>query len=78
MSSTTISTTTLIETTRDTYRLVRERVYSGSHDLMQLVMSLRTERVTGTLSIDLNQGGVGRIRFREEQDIRYQDSSHAK
>ena len=71
MSSTTISTTTLIETTRDTYHLVRERVYSGSHDLMQLVMSLRQERVTGTLSIGLSQGGVSRVVFREEQDIRY-------
>ena len=67
----TLSTTTFIESTKDTYRLVRERVYSGSHDLMTLVMSLRVEKVTGTLSIDMNQGGVGRIRFREEQDIRY-------
>lgn len=73
MSSSTLSTTTFIETTKDTYRLVRERVYSGSHDLMQLVMSLRTERVTGTLSIDMTQGGIGRVRFREEQDIRYNE-----
>jgi len=71
MSSTTLSTTTFIETTKDTYRLVRERIYSGSHDLMQLVMSLRQERVTGTLSIGLSQGGVSRVVFREEQDIHH-------
>ena len=67
----TLSTTTFIESTKDTYRLVRERVYSGSHDLMQLIMSLRVEKVSGTLSVDLSQGGIRSIRFHEEQDIRY-------
>jgi len=67
----TLSTTTFIESTKDTYRLVRERVYLGSYDLMQLIMSLRVEKVTGTLSIDMTKGGIGRIRFREEQDIHH-------
>jgi hypothetical protein len=30
---------------------------------------LREKRATGTLFIDLNQGGIGTIRFREETHI---------
>jgi len=71
LSVTTISTTTTATPLRDTYHLVRERVYQGSLDFVQILIGLRTEKATGTLEVALSQGGVCRVRFREEQDIRY-------
>ena len=73
MSATSIRTTeTMVSTPlRDTYHLVRERVYQGSLDFVQILIGLRTEKATGTLEVALSQGGICRVRFREEQDIRY-------
>jgi len=73
MSVTSIRTTTTETMTplRDTYHLVRERVYQGSLDFVQILIGLRTEKATGTLEVALSQGGICRVRFREEQDIRY-------
>lgn len=71
ISTTTTTTVTTCAPLRDTYHLVRERVYQGSLDFVRILLDLRTERATGTLSVDLSQGGVCRVRFREEQDIRY-------
>jgi hypothetical protein len=68
---TSISTTSM----RDSYHLVRERVYQGSLDFVQILISLKAERATGTLEADLSQGGICRVRFREEQDIRYQSGT---
>jgi hypothetical protein len=69
----TVTDTTLLETSNDRYRLVRERSFTSSHnDLLQVVLQLRAERVTGTMTIDFSQGGINRVRFREEQDIRYE------
>jgi hypothetical protein len=62
---------TSISSMRDSYHLVRERVYQGSVDFVQILISLRTEKATGTLEVALSQGGICRVRFREEQDIRY-------
>ncbi len=69
--SATVTTFQSLESARETYRLVRERIYQGPLDVLQILISLRMERVTGTISIDLSQGGICRVRFREEQDIRY-------
>jgi len=69
LTVTTISTTAT--PLRDTYHLVRERVYQGSLDFVQILIGLRTEKATGTLEVALSQGGICRVRFREEQDIRY-------
>jgi argininosuccinate synthase len=70
----TVTDTTLLETSNDRYRLVRERSFTSSHnDLLQVVLQLRAERVTGTMTIDFSQGGINRVRFREEQDIRYEE-----
>ena len=73
MSVASIRTTTTETMTplRDTYHLVRERVYQGSLDFVQILIGLRTEKATGTLEVALSQGGICRVRFREEQDIRY-------
>ncbi len=68
----TITDTTVVETSNDRYRLVRERSFTSSHnDLLHVIMQLRAERVTGTMTIDFSQGGINRVRLHEEQDIRY-------
>ncbi len=70
----TVTDTTIVESSHDRYRLVRERSFTSSHnELLQVVLQLRAERVTGTMTIDFTQGGINRVRFREEQDIRYSE-----
>ena len=73
MSVTSIRTTESVTATplRDTYHLVRERVYQGSLDFVMILSRLQSEKATGQLIADLSQGGLCRVRFREEQDIRY-------
>ena len=71
MSVTSISTSTTVTPLRDTYHLVRERVYQGSLDFIKIITGLQSEKATGTLLVDISQGGICRARFREEQDIRY-------
>ena len=64
---------TKVESSRDCYRLVRERSYTSNHDdLVVILADLRAERLTGTMTIDFSQGGINRVRVREEQDIRYE------
>lgn len=53
----------------ETHRLVRERVFPHPLDVPAILHLLRQQSATGTLTIDLNQGGVGSIRFREERRI---------
>lgn len=70
--STYIDTTQLVAN-RDSYRLVRERSFTSSHeDLLEVLKQLRSERVTGTLTVNLSQGGINRVHLREEQDIPYE------
>ena len=73
MSVTSIRTTESVTATplRDTYHLVRERVYQGSLDFIIILAGLQREKATGQLIADFSQGGLCRVRFREEQDIRY-------
>jgi hypothetical protein len=61
----------LSDNTRRTYRLVQETHYTDM-EIAAVIAHLRVERLTGTLLIDLSQGGVNRVRFREEQDIHYE------
>ena len=64
---------TKVESSKDCYRLVRERSFTSSHeDLILVIANLRAERITGTMTIDFSQGGINRVRVREEQDIRYE------
>ena len=60
------------ETLSDKSTVVRTVSFHPSVDLMQKLMYLRSKRVTGTLSVDLNQGGIGSIRFREESQIDFE------
>jgi hypothetical protein len=50
--------------------VVRERTYHRDTDLAYLLGLLRNQAATGTLRIDLSQGGVGTIRFEERQSIK--------
>jgi hypothetical protein len=50
------------------YRLVQETHYDLADplDLVHVLARFRTQRATGTLVIELNQGGVRGVHFREE------------
>ena len=48
--------------------MVRERTFSPD-DFQRLMQMLLEERATGTVLLDLNQGGVRNVRFREEQRL---------
>jgi len=53
----------------ESHHLVRERAFPSSSDLNYVLRLLRSSHSTGTLMIDVNQGGVGSIRFREETKV---------
>lgn len=53
---------------REAFHLVRERIYSEA-DLSHIIMQLRNERSTGTLTIHLSQGGVCYVAFSDRQPI---------
>lgn len=57
----------------DQQRLVRERSFPTSVPLMELLHYIRRTKGTGTLMIDINQGGIGSIRFCEETKITFND-----
>ena len=54
---------------RDSQVLVRERGFPPTMDIASLLHFLRDQRSTGKLMIDMNQGGIGTIRFREEAHV---------
>lgn len=49
--------------------VIRERTYHRDSDIAYVIGLLRNQAATGTLRIDLSQGGVGGIRFEERQRI---------
>lgn len=51
----------------ESHRLVRERRFSPSE--VHIPDILRELHATGTLCIDISQGGVGSVRFVEEQRL---------
>lgn len=57
----------------DTHRLVRERRFPVSTALDAILRDLRDSHAIGTLSIDIINGGVGSIHFREEQKVKFKD-----
>lgn len=62
----------------DSHRLVRERTFPASTPIAVILADLRESRATGTLFVDVNVGGVGMIRFREEQRVDFSDSEGGK
>ena len=57
---------------RESFTLVRERTYEAA-DLMHIIMQLRNERSTGTLRINLSQGGICNITFHDKQPVPIDD-----
>lgn len=55
---------------QESHRMVRERLF-GTTDVAEVLSSLVDSRSTGTLLVDLSQGTVGSIRFREEQKVKF-------
>lgn len=59
----------------ESHHLVRERKFPLSQDISSALQSLsralglRESSATGTLLVDINQGGIGSIRFREEKKV---------
>jgi hypothetical protein len=63
---------THIQADKDHYRLVRKRSFTSNHeDLVQVLLQMKAEKVTGTMTINFSQGGINRVQLLEEQDIHY-------
>jgi hypothetical protein len=55
-------------------KIVRERVYAPS-EFERVLQEMHESRATGTLMLDISQGALNSIRFREEQRIEKGDHS---
>ena len=55
----------------ESHHLVRERSFPPSSSIDTIIRTLRSERVSGTLTIDFSQGGVGSVTFREKKKIAF-------
>lgn len=57
--------------------VIRERFYddTADSDLLALLREIRSSRATGQLILDINLGGVGSIRFREQHQVTFPGSS---
>jgi len=54
---------------RDSHILVRERRFPPSQDIAALMKFLRDMHSTGTLMINISQGGICTLRYREEINV---------
>ena len=57
----------------ESHRLVRERTFPIHNNLLDILEALKSSHSTGQLLIDMNQGGIGSIRFREEQKVKFDE-----
>jgi hypothetical protein len=57
----------------ESHKLVRERSFPNSQSIQDILSHLKSTRSTGQLIIDIGQGGVGTIRFKEEHKVRFED-----
>ncbi len=55
-------------TGHERHHVVRERIYPPSQ-LAEVMQHLHESRATGTLSIDVREGGIGSVRFTETQKL---------
>lgn len=62
------ATATTITESKDHRSIIRERHFSVS-DYERVMLLIHESRTTGTLMLDLRQGGIAGIRLREEQKI---------
>jgi hypothetical protein len=59
----------------ESHRLVRERSFTPKSSIETIIEILKESHATGQLMIDMNQGGIGSIRFREEQKVNFEEST---
>ena len=57
---------------QETHHLHRERAFSPSANINEILRNLRETHATGTLSVDINEGGVGSIRFSERKKVTFE------
>jgi len=63
---------TRVHADKEGWHLLRKRSFTSSHeDLVTILEQLRSEKVTGTMTINFSQGGINRVQLLEEQDIHY-------
>lgn len=55
-------------TARETTHIIRERTYAPAQ-LDNVIALLRQQHLTGTLCIDVSEGTLCGVRFREEQKV---------
>jgi hypothetical protein len=60
--------TNLITPEQEHNHVIRERIFQP-HQLEHVMQELHESRATGTLMLDISQGGLCTIRFREEKKI---------
>jgi hypothetical protein len=51
------------------HALVRERTFPPS-ELERILLMVHEERLTGTVTLDINQGGLCAIRVKEQQKLK--------
>ena len=57
----------------ESHKLEHVRNFAADIDVNQLLDALAKQRVTGTLMIDIAQGGRGSVRLREERRVTFPD-----
>jgi hypothetical protein len=68
--------TTSATITAESTHIIRDRQFSldaGDEAILVAIAHLRREHVTGTLMVDLVCGGIGSLRFREQQKVSFPD-----
>jgi hypothetical protein len=50
-------------------RVIRERSFTQRGEITSILDHLRETKATGQLIVDLSQGGIGTVRFREEKKL---------
>ena len=62
-----------LDSTQDTHHILRERAFPSATNINEILCNLRESRSTGTLSIDIAQGGIGSIRFSERRKLTFDE-----
>lgn len=71
-----MSASTVHPVTSESVRVIRDRQFSpegGEDAILRALAHLRHEHVCGTLMIDIANGGIGSLRFHEEQQVNFPD-----
>jgi len=55
--------------TAEFHLLVRERAFAPAPNILELLGLLHADRSTGTLTINITQGSVGSVTFREQHKV---------